>query len=186
MEPKRNRKPRYNRTGIFTHFYEDYKYLYTGVSLEILAFIQYTVDEGLHLTSYEHNIISHCSEWLHVSISIKQIEAKLLIFWVHGSSENRRPSDWREIYAKGVNVLPRLPEDKRERARARARELKELLAFDSSINAKQQTQKTSSASNSTNRRIRKRQKRRDPWIPTQKKTRTTPAVSPRKLNCTKS
>ena len=104
---------------------DEHKYFYEESGLEILAYLQYTIDERLPFVSSK--VVSHCRERFWSIVSVSTVEDKLRLYWDHWHADEYKATDWKKIYRLGIRGLPHLDEDKVKWVKARAGSIKNSL-----------------------------------------------------------
>lgn len=127
MEPKRQHSARANTPGVFTGVGElRDKYLYEEKGLELLAYLQYSVDDGAPQSRFLEDVIIHFRTYKTLSCKADWIDLKLKQFWHHWSDPSKNDSEYKQIYAHGVKALPRMRVESASWVKSRAQDLKIL------------------------------------------------------------
>ena len=102
-------------------------YLYDELGSEILAYLQYAIDERLPSKIIPKALISHLVENRPWKITKARVEAKLKYFWQRTGPAGAKDSDFDLIYQRGYKALPQLPQEFIIQVRKRADDLNVFL-----------------------------------------------------------
>jgi hypothetical protein len=102
-------------------------YLYDDFGSEILAYLQYAIDERLPSKIVPMALISHLKKNCQWKISKARVEAKLKYFWQRTKPAGAKDSNFDLIYQRSYKALPQLPKEFAIQVRKRADDLSIFL-----------------------------------------------------------